>query len=150
MQKPYSGFSQFPHATNRWANEFRSRVPKGTDCAIPSPCSLRLCGTHPVSVPTRVPPAASSTSAWFPRSTATRGSLAAVQKLLDEAAAQRADTVLLPQECILTPGEPIPGPLSNSIAEKARQHKMYIAASFRERDGGKIYVTSFLWTAQAS
>lgn len=70
--------------------------------------------------------------------------LPAVLARLDEAAAQGADLVLLPQQCVLTPGEAIPGPISLAIAEKAKQHKMYVAANLREKDGAKSYVTSFL------
>jgi len=70
--------------------------------------------------------------------------LPAVLARLDEAAAQGADLVLLPQQCVLTPGEAIPGPISLAIAEKAKQHKMYVAGNVREKDGAKSYVTSFL------
>ncbi len=63
---------------------------------------------------------------------------------LDQAAEDGADLVLLPMECVNTPGESIPGPISNAIAEKALEHKMYIIGNIRESDGGKTYVTSFL------
>lgn len=70
--------------------------------------------------------------------------LPAVEKLLDEAAAQGADMVLLPQECLVTAGEPIPGPLSHALAAKAKQHKMYVVGNLRESDAGRTHITSFL------
>ncbi len=70
--------------------------------------------------------------------------LPAVHKLLEEAAAHGADLVLLPQECVRTEGEPIPGPVSRSLAEKARHHKMYTVGNLREREGEKTFITSFL------
>lgn len=64
---------------------------------------------------------------------------------LDEAGiADHADIVCLPMECVKTDGETIPGPTSRALAEKARQHRMYVIGNLRERDGGKVYVTSFL------
>jgi predicted amidohydrolase len=71
-------------------------------------------------------------------------SLAAVMAKLGEAAAQGADLVLLPQECVLTQGETIPGPASNAIAQAAKKHKMHVVGNLRERDGQKAFVTSFL------
>ena len=70
--------------------------------------------------------------------------LAVVLAKLDEAAAQGADLVLLPQECVLTPGEAVPGPISQAIAQKAQKHKMYIVGNLREKSGAKSYATSFL------
>lgn len=70
--------------------------------------------------------------------------LEAVEKLLDQAAGQGADLALLPQECIRSEGQSLPGPLSEALAAKARQHKMYVVGNLRERDAGKTFVTSFL------
>jgi len=50
----------------------------------------------------------------------------AVTAKLDEAARDGADLVLLPQECVLTDGEPIPGPASDALAKKAAEHRMYV------------------------
>lgn len=70
--------------------------------------------------------------------------LQAVSDLIDEAALDHADILLLPQECVLTAGEPIPGPISQAIAAKAAEHSMYIVGNIREVAEGKTYVTSFL------
>lgn len=70
--------------------------------------------------------------------------LEAVLSQLDAAAAQGADLALLPQECVDTPGEPIPGPLSQALAQAAARHRMYVVGNLRERDGGKTFLTSFL------
>ena len=70
--------------------------------------------------------------------------LDAVLALIEEAALDRADILLLPQECVKTDGEPIPGPISNAIAAKAAEHQMYVIGNIREREGDRIYVTSFL------
>jgi predicted amidohydrolase len=64
---------------------------------------------------------------------------------LDEAgSADYSDIVCLPMECVKTDGEAIPGPISGALAEKAKQHRMYVIGNIRERDGGQVYVTSFL------
>ncbi|MGD9495175.1 MAG: carbon-nitrogen hydrolase family protein [Armatimonadota bacterium] len=70
--------------------------------------------------------------------------LAAVERLIDEAAADGADLCLLPQECVKTVGEPIPGPVSSAVAAKAAQHSMYVVGCIRETEGERTYVTSFL------
>jgi predicted amidohydrolase len=74
---------------------------------------------------------------------------------LDEAGAQGADLVCLPENInsdrvkvgadrtVLA--EPIPGSkFVDGLAAKARQHKMYVAASVLERDGRRIYNTGVL------
>ena len=70
--------------------------------------------------------------------------MAAVMDKLAEAAKDGADIAALPQECVKTDGEPIPGPISSALAETAKKHKMYIIGNIREKDGQKTYVTSFL------
>jgi len=70
--------------------------------------------------------------------------LDAALERIDEAALDGADLVLLPQECVKTGGEPIPGPISEAIAARAAEHEMYVIANIREREEGKTYVTSFL------
>jgi len=71
-------------------------------------------------------------------------SLPSVLDRLDEAGRVGSDIVCLPMECIRTAGEPIPGPLSLAIAERAKQHSMYVIGNLREVDGERRYVTSFL------
>jgi predicted amidohydrolase len=63
---------------------------------------------------------------------------------LGEAGQAGADLACLPQRCVFQPAEPIPGPAANAIAAKAAEHQMYVVGNLRERDGEKIYVTSFL------
>jgi predicted amidohydrolase len=63
---------------------------------------------------------------------------------LDEAGQLGADLACLPEECVDQPPEPIPGPASQAIAEKAAEYQMYVVGNLRERDGERTYVTSFL------
>ena len=70
-----------------------------------------------------------------------------LEKVLDcieLAAFAGADIVALPQECVKSAGEPIPGPISSAIAAAAKEHHLYVIGNLREKDGGKAYVTSFL------
>jgi len=72
-------------------------------------------------------------------------SLEIVLDRLDEAgAACNSDIVCLPMECVATEGEPIPGPISEAIAAKAKEYGMYVIGNIREREEQKVYVTSFL------
>jgi predicted amidohydrolase len=59
-------------------------------------------------------------------------SLESVLDRLDEAGMVGSDIVCLPMECVKTEGEPIPGPLSSAIAEKAKQYGMYVIGNLRE------------------
>jgi len=70
--------------------------------------------------------------------------LQAVRSHLEAAAAQGADLVLLPQECVDTPGEPVPGPITEALCQSAARHRMYVVANLRERDGTKTFLTSVL------
>ena len=63
---------------------------------------------------------------------------------LDEAGALGADLACLPEECVYQPPEPIPGPASEAIAQKAAKHAMYVVGNLREKDGETTYITSFL------
>jgi predicted amidohydrolase len=71
-------------------------------------------------------------------------SLQMVLDRLDEAAQAGSDIVCLPMECVETEGEAIPGPLSEAIAARAAEHRMYVIGNLREVDGDRRYVTSFL------
>jgi len=75
-------------------------------------------------------------------------SLPFVLDRLDEAAAAGSDVVCLPMECVKTDGEPIPGPISEAIAGRAKMRHMVVIGNVRETDGGKTYVTSFLCNRQ--
>ena len=73
----------------------------------------------------------------------------------DKAAAKHADVVLFP-ELILSAGyslgdkfndlaEPVPGPSTETLGRKAREHKMYIVAGIAERDvTGTVYNTAVI------
>jgi predicted amidohydrolase len=81
--------------------------------------------------------------------------LAKMATWADEAATKQADVVLFP-ELVLSAGyslgdrlhdvaEPIPGPSTMAIGEKARQHGMYIVAGIAERaDTGAVYNTAVI------
>jgi len=62
---------------------------------------------------------------------------------LDEIGSQGADLVCLP-EVINNNPERIPGKSTRKLAEMARKHTMYVAASLREKDGEAHYNTGIL------
>lgn len=72
--------------------------------------------------------------------------------LLEEAARQKADLVVLPETITATgngvsyldAAEPIPGPASGYFAEQARKHGLHLVAGLVERDGHLIYNTAVL------
>ncbi len=70
--------------------------------------------------------------------------LEAVLEKVDEAGFAGSDIVALPMECVKTDGEPIPGPISAALSERAAKHRMYVIGNIREKEGEKTYVTSFL------
>ena len=70
--------------------------------------------------------------------------LAHVLRGLDEAGLAGADLACLPEACVHQAPEPIPGPASKAIAQKAAKYKMYVVGNLRERDGPKTFMTSFL------
>jgi len=74
------------------------------------------------------------------------------EPLLEEAARQRADLVVLPKTITATgnglsyleAAEPIPGPASDYFAGQARQYGFHLVAGLVERDGHLIYNTAVL------
>jgi predicted amidohydrolase len=74
--------------------------------------------------------------------------LEAVLETLDEAGQLGADLACLPEQCVDQPAEPIPGPASSAIAQKAAEYGMYVVGNLREQDDDKTYVTSFLCDRQ--
>lgn len=73
--------------------------------------------------------------------------LTRAEEMIDEAAGKKCDLILLP-ECLdlawshpsaLTLSQPIPGPFSDRLCKKAREHRMYLVAGLIERDGVKVY-----------
>jgi len=67
-----------------------------------------------------------------------------VLETLDQAAAQRAEIVCLPQECVPTDGGASAKAALRAIAAAAAKHKLYVAANLKEQDRDKLYSTSYL------
>jgi len=80
------------------------------------------------------------------------GSLNAFLKALDEVAVGKPDVVCLGEGITLighssgydSLAEPIPGPTTERLGAKARQHHMYIVAGVYEREGDVLYNTAVL------
>jgi len=70
--------------------------------------------------------------------------LAHVLETLDQAAAQGAEIVCLPQDCVPTDGGASAKAALDAIAKAATERKMYVAANLKEKDGSKLYSTSYL------
>jgi len=74
------------------------------------------------------------------------------EPLIDEAARQKADLVVLPEtltfyglgRTFLDVAEPIPGPSTEYFGEQAKKHNLYIVAGLVEREGHLIYNVSVL------
>ena len=67
-----------------------------------------------------------------------------VLEMLDQAAAQRAEIVCLPQECVPTDGGETALAALAAIARKAVSHKMVVVANLQEQEAGRVYLTSYL------
>ena len=67
-----------------------------------------------------------------------------VLKLLDQAAEERADIVCLPADCVPSAGGKEATAALDAIAASAKRHKMHVAACLAERDGERLYATSYL------
>lgn len=67
-----------------------------------------------------------------------------VLEMLDRAAAEHADIVCLPQECVPTDGGPSARAALAAIAREAAAHKMFVVANLKETEAGKTYLTSYL------
>lgn len=84
------------------------------------------------------------------------GSVNAFLKALDEVAVDRPDVVCLGEgitvvgngQSYVSLAEPIPGPTTAKLGDKARQHKMYIVAGLYEREGTAVYNTAVLMDRQ--
>lgn len=64
--------------------------------------------------------------------------------VLAQAAAQRAQIVCLPQECVPTDGGPQAQAALDALSKAAAAHQFYLAANLKERDGEKRFLTSYL------
>ena len=67
-----------------------------------------------------------------------------VLAILDQAAAQRAEIVCLPQDCVPTDGGESATTALETIAKAAAERKMYVVANLKEKGGDKLYSTSYL------
>jgi predicted amidohydrolase len=73
-------------------------------------------------------------------------------KVLDEAGREKPDVVLLTEffpehgvkGTVHDRSEPIPGPVTDALARKAREYRTYIIAGMLELDGSKTYDTAVL------
>lgn len=73
-------------------------------------------------------------------------------KVLDEAGREKPDVILLTEffpergvkGTVHDRSEPIPGPVTNTLARKAREYNSYIITGMLELDGGKTYDTAVL------
>jgi predicted amidohydrolase len=78
--------------------------------------------------------------------------LEAFARLIDQAARQKADIVCLPEGITVVGtgkkyadvAEPIPGPSTKLLGQRAAKHKLYVVAGLYERAGKAIYNTSVL------
>jgi len=70
--------------------------------------------------------------------------LAHVLEILDRAAAERAEIICLPQDCVPTDGGASAKAALDVIAKAAAKRKMYVVANLKEKDGSKLYSTSYL------
>jgi predicted amidohydrolase len=67
-----------------------------------------------------------------------------VLETLQQAAAQQAEIVCLPEDCVPTDGGASAQAALAAIAKAAAERKMYVAANLKEQDDGKLYSTSYL------
>jgi predicted amidohydrolase len=78
------------------------------------------------------------------------GMRARIMELIDQAAATHADLVAFPEMCTtdesdnLWQVEPLDGPTLSMIAEKARQHRIYVVCPLLTLENGKRYNSSVL------
>jgi len=84
--------------------------------------------------------------------TTVRDNLELMAKVLDEAGREKPDVVLLTEffpehgvkGTVHDRSEPIPGPVTDALARKAREYNTNIIAGMLELDGGKTYDTAVL------
>ncbi len=122
-------FRWAPHARVEWAEVSLVTVP------APAPRTVRLATVH-----------------FVPRNTKTpEERRQAFAPLIEEAAKQRADLVVLPETLTYGNGstyadvaEPIPGPSTQYFGELAKRHHLYLVPGLVERDGPLIYNVAML------
>ena len=67
-----------------------------------------------------------------------------VLAMLDRCAADRAQVVCLPEDCVPTDGGPAAKAALEAVAQAAAACKLYVAVNLKEREGDKLYSTSYL------
>ena len=67
-----------------------------------------------------------------------------VLALADQAAAQRSDIIVLPQDCVPTDGGPAAAAALEAISKLAARKKLHVVANLQEKCEGKLYSTSYL------
>jgi len=122
-------FRWAPHARVEWGGIALTEVP------APAPRTVRLATVH-----------------FIPRNAKTPGERrSAYGPMIEEAARQNADLVVLPEVVTYGSGstyvdvaEPIPGPSTEFFGALARKHNLYIVPGLVERDGPLIYNVAVL------
>ncbi|MDR3677356.1 MAG: carbon-nitrogen hydrolase family protein [Acidobacteriota bacterium] len=122
----------------RWAAEgsVRFRSPSLIETGQPPPRSVRVVTTR---IPVR----------W---GTTVHDNLQSMAEVLDRAGRAKPDVVLLTEifpDCgvkgtVYDLSEPIPGPVTEAVARKAREYHTYLITGMLEREGGKAYDTAVL------
>lgn len=122
-------FRWTPRARVEWAEVSLVTVP------APAPRTVRLATVH-----------------FVPRNTRTAGERRqAFAPMIEEAAKQRADLLVLPETLTYGSGstypevaEPIPGPSTEYFGQLAKKHHLYLVPGLVERDGPLIYNVAML------
>lgn len=104
-------------------------------------------------VPTQRRPVRVASVYWRPQTRSTpEKNLQKWCELVDQAAAQKADIICLPETMLGIgtggPGpsdaQPIPGPATETLGAHARAHKIWICAGLSEKEGDRMYNTAVL------
>lgn len=85
-------------------------------------------------------------------SKSTQENLVQFSKLIDQAGAQKADIVCLPEGITIvgtkhdyvSASEPVPGPTTKFLGEVARKNNLYIVSGLLEKEGDVVYNTAVL------
>jgi predicted amidohydrolase len=122
-------FRWAPHARVEWSEVSLTEVP------APAPRTVRLATVHFVPRNTKTPD--ERRRAFVP--------------MIEEAAKQKADLVVLPEVVTYGSGstyvdvaEPVPGPSTEFFGALAKQHGLYLVPGLVERDGPLIYNVAVL------
>lgn len=123
----------------RWVKKGSAwwRAPELTETTAPSPRKVRIATTH--ILPT------------FPSTE--EKNLQLIEEMFDRVAAEKADLILFSEALndrgvpkpLAERAEPIPGPFTERLSQKAREYRMWAAAALNERDAdGRFHITLIL------